>query len=353
MDLQLHLDETIEFLVRLLNTPSPTGYAFDAIEASRAAFESIGFPGLTTRVLPKGALVITVPGERDDQPVGLAAHADTLGLMVKEIKPSGALKVTNIGGIMWGGVEFENVTIQAAGGQRYRGTEIPNNPRGHVNPNIATQPRNPDTMEVRLDAAVRSAADTRGLGIEVGDFVFVDSRVELTDTGFIRGRHLDNKAGVACIYGALLALKSAGRIPAQTTTILISNYEETGHGGAAGLPKTLTELLTIDMGALGDGQNGDEYSVSLCVKDSGGPYHWVINQKLRRLAGTYGIALKPDVYPSYSSDGTIYWRSGGEARVGLIGPGIASSHAYERTHRDSLAHTNHLIARYLLEPVEA
>jgi putative aminopeptidase FrvX len=351
--MNLHLDETITLLVRLLNTPSPTGYAFDAINASREAFEALGFPGLTTRLLPKGALVITVPGERDDRPIGLAAHADTLGLMVKEIKPSGALKVTNIGGIQWGGVEYENVTVQAANGSRYRGTVIPLNPSGHVNPNLQTQARNADMMEVRLDARVRNAADTRGLGIEVGDFVFVDSRVEQTDTGFIRGRHLDNKAGIACIYGALLALKDAGQIPTQTTTILISNYEETGHGGAAGLPKTLTELLTIDMGALGDGQNGDEYSVSLCVKDSGGPYHWQMNQKLRRLAAVHGIALKPDVYPTYSSDGTIYWRSGGEGRVGLIGPGIASSHGYERTHRDSLAHTTHLIARYLVEPVEA
>lgn len=353
MELHLHLDETIDFLVRLLNTPSPTGYALEAIELSRQTFESIGFPGLTTHVQPKGALVVQVPGERDDRPIGLTAHADTLGLMVKEIKPNGALKTTNIGGIMWGGVEFENVTVQAATGQRFRGTLIPSNPSGHVNPNIATQPRNADMMEVRLDAPVRTDDDTRGLGIDVGDFIFTDPRVEITETGFIRSRHLDNKAGVANIYGALLALKSANRIPTQATTILIANYEEVGHGGTTGLPKNLTELLTIDMGALGDGQNGDEYSVSLCVKDSGGPYHWLMNQKLRRLAATHGIALKPDIYPSYASDGTAYWRSGGEARVGLIGPGIASSHAYERTHRDSLAHTNHLIARYLLEPVEA
>lgn len=351
-DLNLHLDETVDFLVELLNIPSPTGYHVEAIPFVQRAFEAIGFPGLTTAVMPKGALVIRVEGESDAHHVGLTAHVDTLGLMVKEIKSSGALKTTNLGGIMWGGVEFENVTVRTHDDRRYRGTMIPNNPSAHVNLNLGKQERNPDTMEVRLDERVKSADDTRALGIEVGDFIFVDPRVEVTESGFIRGRHLDNKAGVAVIYGALLALKAAGLRPANTTHILIANYEEVGHGGAAGLPENLTELLTIDMGALGDGQNSDEYSVSLCIKDSGGPYHFEMNNKMRRLAWVNGIPLKPDIYPSYASDGTSYWRRGGRARVGLIGPGIASSHAYERTHKDSILHSTHLIARYLLEQVE-
>ncbi len=204
-------------------------------------------------------------------------------------------------------------------------------------------------MEVRIDAKTFSAADTRALGIEVGDFVFLDPRVEVTDTGFIRSRHLDDKAGVAAIYGALLALVEANVSPTQDTSILIANYEEVGHGGAAGLPDDLAELLTVDMAAIGEGQNSDEYNVSICVKDGGGPYHFAMNEKLRRIASAYAIPFKTDIYVFYSSDGTAYWRSGGDARVGLIGPGVEASHAYERTHKDSLLYSAQLIARYLLD----
>ena len=351
-DFKLYLDETVSFLVELLNIPSPTGYHIEAMAFVRRAFEDMGFPGMTARMLPKGALTIMIQGNSAENQIGVTAHVDTLGLMVKEIKGNGALKTTNIGGIMWGGVEFENVTVRTHDNRRYRGTVTPNNPSTHVNTNIGKQERNADTMEVRLDAKTCSAAETEALGIAVGDFIFTDPRVEVTETGFIRGRHIDNKAGVAVVYGALLALKDAGLRPAHTTHILIANYEEVGHGGAAGLPHDLTELLTIDMGALGDGQNGDEFSVSLCVKDSGGPYHFEMNNKLRRLAWENGIPLKPDIYPSYASDGTVYWRSGGQARVGLIGPGVASSHAYERTHKEAIEHCNHLIARYLVEKIE-
>ena len=282
----------------------------------------------------------------------MTAHVDTLGLMVKEIKPSGRLKMALLGGFMWNAVEWEGVTIRTHGDKRYRGTVLPSNPSTHVNNKLGSIERTADLMEVRIDARTISAADTRALGIEVGDFIFLDPRVEVTDTGFIRSRHLDDKAGVAAIYGALLALHDAALSPAQDTTFLIANYEEVGHGGAAGLPMSLAELLTIDMAALGDGQNSDEYSVTICVKDSSGPYHFDMNNKLRRIAAEFDIPAKTDIYPYYGSDGSAYWRAGGDARVGLIGPGVEASHAYERTHKDSMPHTTHLIARYLLDDSE-
>jgi putative aminopeptidase FrvX len=209
--------------------------------------------------------------------------------------------------------------------------------------------RDQDNMEVRIDAKTSSAADTRALGIEVGDFVFLDPRVEVTDTGFIRSRHLDDKLSVACIYGAMLAMRGAGLRPAQETHILIANYEEVGHGGASGWIKPLSELLAVDMAAIGDGQTSDEYSCSICVKDSTGPYHFDMNNKLRRLASENNIPVKIDIYPFYGSDGSAYWRAGGDAKVGLIGPGVESSHAYERTHSDSIRDSAALIAHYLVE----
>lgn len=347
MTMAIDLRRTIEFLAGLLRTPSPTGYHAEAINYCETAFAALPLPGLTLTRTPKGALLITVPGQADDAPRALTAHVDTLGLLVKDIKPSGRLKLTQIGGFMWNAVEFETVTIRTFDDRRYRGTIVPANPSTHVNRDLATTPRTEALMEVRIDAVTRSAADTRALGIEVGDFVFLDPRVEVLETGFIRSRHLDDKAGVAAIYGALWALAAAGTIPAQTTHILIANYEEVGHGGAAGIPP-VEELLAIDMAAIGDGQASDEFSCSLCVKDGSGPYHFDFNTRLRRLAAQHGIALKVDIYPYYSSDGSAFWRAGGDARVALIGPGVDASHAYERMHIHALRDTAALIAYYIL-----
>jgi putative aminopeptidase FrvX len=348
-ELNIDLDAQVKFLIGLLNIPSPTGYHAEAMAYVRDAFEALEIPDLTITTTTKGALLATWAGESNTARRGVTAHIDTLGLMVKEIKSNGRLKTVRIGGIMWGGVEFENVTVRTHDDQRYRGTMIPVNPSSHVNREIHTQKRNADKMEVRLDVKTTSADETRALGIDVGDFIFLDPRVEVIDTGFVRSRFLDDKAGIANIFGALLALKDAGLPPAQDTALLIANYEEVGHGGASGWPFEMAEVLSIDMGAIGEGQNSDEFSVSICVKDGGGPYHFEMNNKLRRLADAHDIPHKTDIYLNYSSDGTAYWRAGGDARVGLVGPGVASSHAYERTHRDALQHSTHLIARYLLD----
>ena len=351
-DLSFNIDAAVDFLVGLLNTPSPTGYYVEAIDYTRRAFEALNIPNLTITMTGKGALLLTLPGIHHNAPRALTAHVDTLGLMVKEIKGSGRLKTTMIGGYMWQAVEFEGVTVRTHDNRRYRGTMLPVNPSTHVNKEVMTAPRNEHTMEVRLDAKVFNADDVRALGIEVGDFIFLDPRVELTDTGFIRSRHLDDKISVACIYAALQSLRDAGLQPAPDTTILIANSEEVGHGGSAGFPPNLAELVAVDMAAMGDGQTSDEYSVTICVKDSTGPYHFLMNNKLRRLATEFNIPAKIDIYPFYGSDGSAYWRAGGDARVGLIGPGVDASHAYERSHRDGIEHTAHLLARYLLDEEE-
>jgi putative aminopeptidase FrvX len=341
-------DHIVDFLVGLLNTPSPTGYHAEAVTYVEDAFAALDIGGLVITHTPKGALIVTWPGEQDAAPRGLTAHIDTLGLMVKEIKGSGRLKLSMLGGFMWNAVEFEGVTVQTRSGQRYRGTVVPVKASVHIHRDARTAKRTQDTMEVRLDARVSSADDTRKLGVEVGDFVFLDPRVEVTDTGFIRSRHLDDKAGVAAIYSAFKALRDANLRPAQTVTVLIANYEEVGHGGAHGFPANLHELLAVDMAAVGEGQNSDEFSVGICVKDAGGPYHYELTRKLYDLADAHEIPYKTDIYPHYASDGEVYWRAGGTAQVALLGPGVDASHAYERTHTDSLTHSAQLIARYML-----
>jgi putative aminopeptidase FrvX len=349
-ELKIVPESMVDFLVKLLGVPSPTGYHAEAVPFCREAFTALAIPDMQIAETGKGALMLTVKGESSGRRRGVTAHLDTLGLMVREIKSNGRLKTTPLGGVSYNSLESECVTVRTFDDKRIRGTVQLVNPSVHVNANLRTTERNADTMEIRLDARTSTAAETRALGIEVGDFIFIDPRVEVTDTGFIKARFLDDKAGVAVVYGALIALRDAGARPAYDTDILIANYEEVGHGGSSGWAHPLDELLSIDMGAIGEGQNSDEFSVSICIKDGSGPYHFDLTQHLRRLAVEHEIAHKTDIYLFYSSDGSAYWRAGGDARVALIGPGVEASHTYERTHTDSLVNSAALIARYLLSP---
>jgi putative aminopeptidase FrvX len=213
---------------------------------------------------------------------------------------------------------------------------------------VGEMKRSEDTLEVRLDARTLSAMETLDLGIGVGDFVAFDPRVEV-NAGFVRSRHLDDKACVAALVAAVKALSDAGRKPARTTTLFISNYEEVGHGAAAGIPAEVEELLVVDMAAVGEGQNSDEFHASLCVKDSGGPYHNDMSNRLRALAEKNEIPYKVDIYPHYGSDGEAWWKAGADAAVALIGPGVDASHNYERTHTEALVATVKWVMAYLLE----
>jgi putative aminopeptidase FrvX len=274
---------------------------------------------------------------------------DTLGAMVKEIKGNGRLKLTKIGGYAWNTVEGEGATVFTAARETRRGALLLSKASGHIHgAAVNDTKREDDVMEIRLDERTASAEETRKLGIQVGDFVAFDPRVE-TRNGFIRSRHLDDKACVACIAAAFKALHAAGLHPAQTTTALITNYEEVGHGAATGFPPAMTELVAVDMAAVGEGQTSSEFHASLCVKDSGGPYHHGLSQKLRRLADAENIAYKVDIYSYYGSDGEAYWRAGGDTAVALIGPGVDASHNYERTHLDALLATTQWILAYLLD----
>jgi putative aminopeptidase FrvX len=337
-----------DFLVSLLKIPSPTGYTDDAISYTR---EVMGDLRLDTRLNNKGALIASWKGRVANRPRALTAHVDTLGAMVKEIDlTTGRLKLNRIGGFSWSSVETEGCTVITSTGKRYRGTIMPLKASVHIHGQDAvnTQKRDDDGMWVRLDAITFSVEETRDLGVGVGDFVAFDPRVEITDTGFIRARHLDDKAGVACIAGAVKALLDAGLQPTQRLTILITNYEEVGHGAATGIPADVKELLAVDMAAVGPGQNSDEFSAGICVKDSGGPYHIDLRRKLESLAESCDIPYKLDIYPFYGSDGEAAWRAGADMMVGLVGPGVESSHSYERTHKDSLAATARLLAEFML-----
>jgi putative aminopeptidase FrvX len=343
---KIDTDFLLEFLTGLLNTPSPTGLADAGIAFTERALD--GFSGLQCHHTRKGALVVTWPGQKEDSPRALTAHADTLGAMVKEIKPNGRLKMTQIGGYAWNAVEGEGCTVFAANGEHYRGSILLSMASSHVHgTKVNETKRDGDAMEVRLDLRTTSREETEKAGIRVGDFIAFDPRVEVTND-FVRSRHLDDKACVACLVAAVKAIQDAGLQPMQKTFLHISNYEEVGHGASAGIPAEVAELVSVDMAAVGDGQTSDEFHATLCVKDSGGPYHHGLSQRLRRLAEANGIDYKVDIYPFYGSDGEAYWRAGGDVAVALIGPGVDASHNYERTHLDALVATTQWILAYLL-----
>ena len=335
------LDHTTGLLIELLNTPSPTGYTEAAVALICQELERLGVPYTRT---PKGGLFWTLAGPGEEH-VSFSAHADTLGAMVKEVRRSGRLRLTRLGGYDWTSIEGAEVQVHTQG-DTLTGTVVNTRQSSHVwGAALTDLKRDERSLEVRLDALTSSAGETRALGIEVGDFVSLDSGARLTPAGYIKGRHLDNKAAVAIFLGVTASLLTTP--PRCTTTFCITVYEEVGHGAASGIPASTTELIAVDMAAIGEGQTSSEHHVTLCVKDSSGPYDHRLGQRLRAAAKGAGIELKTDVYPYYSSDASAAWKAGLPCPAALIGPGVDASHAYERTHQDALVATAGLMLAYL------
>lgn len=338
----------IQTLKELVEIPSPTGFTDQVIDYIEKRFIS---RNVAMRRTNKGGLLVTVPGQQSDAQRFLTAHVDTLGMMVKEIKSNGRLRLSRIGGFSWQTVDGEYCTIHLSDGRQVTGTILAAHTSVHVYGNeVSKRERNEESMEVRIDAEVSSLEEVQELGIEVGDFVSFDPRFEITETGFIKSRHLDDKASVAILLVLLEDLVQSEKSLPYTTHFYFSNWEEVGHGGSVPIPEGVREYLAVDMGAIGEGQTTDEYSVSICAKDSSGPYHVAFRNHLVNLAKEAGIDYKIDLYPYYGSDASAAVRAGHDVIHGLIGPGIDASHAFERTHRKSLENTYRLIDAYLQSP---
>jgi putative aminopeptidase FrvX len=340
------IKEQLSFLSQLLEIPSPTGFTEKALAFVEKTLEP--YPDLTLQRTQKGALLVTWPGMSPDHSRALTAHLDTLGAMVKEVKPNGRLKLNRIGGYAWNTVEGEGCTLYKQNGEPVRGTILINKASAHVyGAEVEKTKRTDENMEVRLDIKTSSKEDTLAAGIQVGDFISFDPRVEINN-GFIRSRHLDDKACVANIIYAVKALMAAKLRPMYTTYLFFSTYEEVGHGAASGIPTQVEEIIAVDMAAVGEGQTSSECNTTLCVKDSRGPYHFALGQRMRHLAAQYEIPFKVDIYPYYASDGEAFLFAGGDAAVCLIGPGVDASHSYERTHSDALLDTTRWLMAYLI-----
>lgn len=339
------IDYVVEQLEALVNIPSPSGYTKQAVAYVETAAKELGFESSRLR---KGGLVIYVPGKNPspDRVIGLSAHVDTLGAMVRSINANGTLRLTSIGGFMMESIESTYCKVHTRSGKTYTGTILTKAPAVHTFDDARTMERKEKNMEVRLDEIATKKEEVEALGIETGDFISFDPCFVACESGYIKSRHLDDKAAVALLLGLLKYMQETGNRPECDVQLVISNYEEIGFG-ASFIPQEITEFVAVDMGAVGDDLAGEERKVSICAKDAGGTYDYELTGKLISIAKEKSLDYVVDVFPHYSSDVTAALRGGNNICGALIGPGVQASHNIERTHRLGLENTLELLKGYL------
>ena len=341
---QKYVDFAVEETMALLAIDSPSGYTEQAARACLHEFQALGFEAWLTG---KGGVVADLGGADEDDALWLEAHLDTLGGMVSEIKGNGRLRISPLGGLNPNNAEAENCRVVTKFDGVYEGTLQLDNASIHVNGDYSDTVRKFSCMEVVLDEDVKTADDTQKLGISAGDIVCFDPRSRVTEKGYIKSRFLDDKLSVGILLGLAKYLHDEGITPKRRVYVHVTVYEEVGHGGSASVPAGVTEAISVDMGCVGDGLSCTEKQVSICAKDSGGPYSYDVVKKLMAAAKREGADYAVDVYPRYGSDVEAPLRAGYDIRHGLIGAGVYASHGYERSHRDGVKNTLLVLKGYL------
>ncbi len=342
--LQIDTNYLTRTLFELLEIPSPSGYTDGIVHRVCEKLEELGLEFELTR---RGAIRGNLDGEQRSPDRAVVAHLDTIGAMVSGLKPSGRLAISPIGTWSSRFAEGARVTICTDSARR-RGTILPLLASGHeFGDKVDEQPVGWDHVEVRVDEPVGDAEDLRNLGFAVGDYVSVDPQPELTESGFIVSRHLDDKAGVATVLAAAKAVVEGGAQLPVDCHLLFTIFEEVGSGASAVLHQDVAEMVSIDNAALAPGKNSSEYDVHIAMLDASGPFDYHLSRKLLRLAERYGLPVCRDVFRHYRSDAATAVEAGNDIRTALMCYGVDGSHGYERTHIDGLRHLSQLIALYI------
>ncbi len=341
---KLYADYAWDQAAQLLAVDSPSGFTHDAAAWVKNAFEKLGFAATITT---KGGVLVDLGGTDNNDGLLLAAHSDTLGAMVAQVKGNGRLRLTPLGGMNANNAEAENVRIYTRDGKIIEGTAQLCNASVHVNGEYSSTKRSFDTIEIVLDEVVSSADDVKNLGIQVGDIVCFDPRTRRTASGYLKSRFLDDKLSVGILLGFAKYLSDNHIVSSRRTWVHVTVYEEVGHGGSASVPEGVTEAISVDMGCVGDGLTCTERECSICAKDSGGPYSYDVVGKLIAAAKAENASYAVDVYPFYGSDVEATLRAGYDIRHGLIGAGVYASHGYERSHIDGVYNTILVLKGYL------
>lgn len=345
MNIAIDTDYLNQILNVLLTTPSPTGFTDAIMEKVEQLVQQLGFK---MEYNHKGCGIVTIPSEERRGSLLYSAHVDTLGAMVRSIKENGAIRFTPIGGYTMHSIENEYCVIHTRDGKSYTGTILANKPSVHASKLSGELDRTEEHMEIRIDEPVNSKADVLQLGITAGDFISFEPRNVMLDNGYIKSRHLDDKAGVAALLALLEWIGRENRTPRKTLKLFFSVYEEVGHGSAH-IPEDTDEMIAVDMGVVGEDLNGTEMDVMICAKDSSGPYDYKMVSQLVKLSQEHQLSYAIDIYPHYGSDASAALRAGGNIRAALIGPGVHASHAMERTHIQAIRSTAILLAAYAFQ----
>ncbi|WP_295880545.1 osmoprotectant NAGGN system M42 family peptidase [uncultured Thiohalocapsa sp.] len=337
----------LDVLLRLLFTPSPSGYTDRVVHLVCEELERMDVPFELTR---RGAIRATLKGEAERPNKAVVAHIDTLGAMVKALKPNGRLQLVPVGHWNSRFAEGARCTLFTDHGQ-HRGSILPLKASGHTfGPEIDTQPTGWDHVEFRIDERVFNLEDLLRLGVHVGDFVAIDTSPEVTATGFINSRHLDDKAGAALLLAATKAVKEQGvELPVDCHP-LFTISEEVGSGASAALHQDVAEMLTIDNGTTAPGQNSSEFGATICMADMGGPFDYHLTHRVIQICQEFQIPHQRDVFRYYRSDSAAALEAGNDVRTALVTFGIDASHGYERIHQEALESIARLVAIYMQSP---
>lgn len=305
-----YIDFIAEQLKTLTAIPSPSGYTKNATDYLMKLLQDMGYEPKLSR---KGNVFVTIGGE--GEPLVLAAHVDTLGAMVRSIKDNGRLRPTTLGGHVWSTADGENCTIHTRDGKVYTGVVLNTEPSAHVaDKKVETLEEN---MEILLDEPVSTKAETLALGIQTGDIIAMDPRTVITESGYIKSRFLDDKLSASILLGIAKIVKDESLSFHRKVSLLFTVYEEVGHGGSF-VPEDTTEMISVDMGCVGADLGCTERMVSICAKDSGGPYNYDLVTELSNIAKEEQLNYAIDVYPHYGSDVEATLHAGYDIRHGLL-----------------------------------
>lgn len=330
------------YIKNLVTTPSPTGFTKLCEGYLIDELTKLGYDPYQNN---KGNVIVPIV-EGDANGLLLSAHIDTLGLMVRSIKENGRLRVTALGGYPLSYAEGENVKIHTRDGKEFSGVFRLNEPAVHGSRDPYELKRDDTTMEVVIDAITKSDKETRDLGISPGDFISLDPRFRV-DNGFVKSRHLDDKASAGILLALAKEVKEKNIEINRPLYLEFTIYEEVGHGAASGHPEGIRDMVAVDMGVVYDDLTADETMVSICAKDSSGPYNYDLTNELIGIAKDLGIDYGVDVYPFYGSDASAAVSSANDFRHALLGAGIAASHGYERTHEKALISLFDLLVNFI------
>ncbi|CAN5195825.1 osmoprotectant NAGGN system M42 family peptidase [soil metagenome] len=336
-----------EILLRLLCQHSPTGYTDPVVRMVSEELTSLGIPFELTR---RGAIRAELAGKKAGPDRAVVSHLDTLGAMVKALKDNGRLAVVPVG--TWSARFAEGARVSIFTDEAmFRGTILPLKASGHTfHTEIDSQPSTWENLELRVDENITDRAGLEKLGFHVGDFIGVDASPEISPSGFINARHLDNKAGVAAMLGAMKATVESGNPLPVDAHMLFTISEETGSGASAVLHGDVAEMVSIDNGVVAPGQASRERGVTVAMGDSSGPFDYHLTHALLHLCRAYGIPHQRDIFKYYRCDSASAVDAGNDIRTALITFGVDSSHGYERTHFHSLESIAYLVCAYLNSP---